>query len=190
MKVCLLHIDFSEDQLRFMNRLQHVGDNRYFTRQKGMEGLEIHTLDSLVWNIRRYCCDLEIQKESVLKTGQTWTSYNDYLKSFDSHPNAFRLQGGQALLERIISGNKKDPRRTHLVWKNFKYGSRKKGRITFTRHMSGATPPHILWYDDLEDWLLKHVFISNKDMAKAKELARQGGSSGSTSQPASPNSQG
>jgi hypothetical protein len=67
------------------------------------------------------------------------TIHSDF---YIKNPHSFRLMGG--FLESVLDGKKGKELREQLIWKNFKYGRRRKSSIkNFTFRGRSVIPPHI-----------------------------------------------
>ena len=143
-KIELLQFDIGPDDHKFLKYLSHQGGaNRYLSTSAYNASDAIHSLDRLVWHIRRYCqfipdrgigCREAVpgMQEAVVR------SIND--PSFKNSPHTFALFAGE--LESVINGDPKDPARRALLWANLFYGKKKRHRVTYDSFSSTEIPPN------------------------------------------------
>jgi HEPN domain-containing protein len=146
---------------KFFEYLTRYGQDRYSMRPRGSWGDELLKLDDAVWSTRRFCQDLNWLEQ------QSQRQYDAYLKDLqapDCKQNAvkFRLLH-KGYLEEVLDTNKHPKLREQLVWKNFRYGIRKKNQIkNFKRSITGKTP--LLYrYPELYPWAEAHVYLSREE---------------------------
>jgi HEPN domain-containing protein len=138
-------IDLEEHERKLIRHLHENGQNRYLEQSSYTIGKELLWLDSTVWSLRRYC---QVLNYDVADTkGKKINMLDLTLKTIRSdwhkkNPHKFRLIGG--FLESVLDRKRNDELRQALIWKNFKYGKRKKYAIkNFMQRGYSVNPPHI-----------------------------------------------
>lgn len=140
----LFHMEIDDSQRRFIAHLDRIGKNRYLETPSYNDGNELLSLDDTVWSLRRYCRVLNYSLKML--DGEDKCMLNLELSRnlstlYKDKPHKFRIEGGY--LEKVLARKRSDEQRKALVWKNFKYGKRKKNKINnFTLWSSSIKPPH------------------------------------------------
>jgi HEPN domain-containing protein len=128
---------------RFLAYLRDLGgDNRYMSRSSYSMPNAILTLDELVWNIRRYCRyipDRGLGCKDVVPGMKQAFIRDINSREHKDNPCGFSLFRGE--LEEIVKRPKSDKARQALIWANFFYGIRNKGRVTYSPMSSSEVPP-------------------------------------------------
>lgn len=144
-KITEFNIQLQDEERSLIQHLDENGQNRYLEQYSFTLGEELLWLDSTVWSLRRYC---QVLNHTITDTkGQCVNMLELNLKAIHSdfykkNPQKFRLIGG--FLETVLDRNKEKGLREQLIWKNFKYGKRRKNVIkNFTFRGHSVTPPHI-----------------------------------------------
>jgi len=151
----------------FFEYLTRYGQDRYSIRPRGTWGDELLKLDDAVWSVRRFCQDLHWLEQ------QNPTNYKAYLSDLTApyckqNSVKFRLLH-KGYLEEVLDTDKHPAQREQLVWKNFRYGSRKKNIIkNFKRSMTGKTPA-LYRYPELYPWAKGHIFLSETEKSAIEE---------------------
>lgn len=143
-KIALLKYEIEPEDKSFLSYLSRQGGaNRYLGTSAYNTADAIHSLDRLVWHIRRYCqyipdrglgCRAEVpgMQEAIVR------SIND--PSAKRAPHKFALQTGE--LERVIARDPSDPARKVLLWANIFYGKKRRLRVTHDGFSSSEIPPN------------------------------------------------
>jgi HEPN domain-containing protein len=153
--------------MKFFEYLTQYGGDRYLMRPRGTLGDELLKLDDAVWSVRRFCEDMTVLKESNSKQ---YDGYVKYLTSPKCTQSAlkFRLYYKDGYLEKVLDTDKHLAQREALVWKNLRYGSRKKSRPRQIKQtMTGVTPTHYL-FPELFEWMKDHV-----ELGSAKKIIEE-----------------
>ena len=156
---------------RFIKYLRDQGENRYFTYPRFTEGDEMFHLDHTVWQVRRFCDDFFFPHD------------HERLREFDQERLRY-VQGDKIHKERIqfrldrrgflevVLDEKKHPSlRAALIWKNFYFGSRTKGRVTYTHWKTWALPSNLI-HPEIVEWASKRVILSKEVVAEMKKRLR------------------
>lgn len=137
----------------FIKHLNEQGPNRYFEYPAAATGEELLHLDRTVWHVRRYCQYLYGYLPS--KRGHIDRfplELHRIQQQSEDQPLKARIFGG--FLEKVIDRGPKDLR-SHLTWKNFYYGRRRKKVIKrYTLRSWSANPTTALRpqvYQELKD---------------------------------------
>lgn len=139
-------------EIELIKHLNDNAQNRYLEQHSYTRGKELLHLDGAVWSLRRYC--KVINYEIVDTSGNTINILESEIRNIESqyykdNPHKFIIIGG--FLEKVLQRNKSDELRKALVWKNFRYGNRRKKTIrNFTFRSTFNNPPHIRDPDKFE----------------------------------------
>ena len=161
--------NFSDETKKFFCYLTTYGSDRYFSQQTHMKGLERLQLDEEVWSVRRYCQDFEtLKQQAQKKQDDSFAEHVRYIQSEECRRQAhkFRLPGGY--LEKVLDTKNCLEARKSLVWRNFYYGSIKKGNRTVRIPMMSKTPGHYLT-PEIYPWVKDRVQLSCKVKAHFEE---------------------
>lgn len=126
----------------FIDRLEHMGQNRYLTRNARTNYDSLDTLDEAVWSVRRYCQHMRFTMKRT--NGGVMEMLPAYMQtvnhpSYQKHPHQFRLIGGQ--LEKWIAGPRDEPARSILIWNNRFFGSRARHNLRYGTWSSFVNSP-------------------------------------------------
>lgn len=143
MKISILEIEIAQKDERFLSYLSSQGTNRYLSISAYNTSEVMHRLDSLVWNIRRYCqyipnCGLGCSEVAPGMQKAVICTIANASKS--KTPHRFKLFNGE--LEKIIERSPKDPARKALVWANLWYGSKRRLQVTYSSFSSAEVSPY------------------------------------------------
>jgi HEPN domain-containing protein len=173
-KIADIPFEFPQDVGEFIEHVNRQGNNRYFEKSAYTLGEELLVLDKAVWHVRRYCFYMKgvTTPGANGKGTQLFPTNITMIKAFRiKNANIYRIRGG--FLEKILD-RKESILRKHLVWKNFYYGTYKKGAIKhFTLHSWAANPAHFL-HPEIYSILNKRVKFSKEiqDLFKEYEFER------------------
>lgn len=149
----------SESSRKFIDHIDRFGRFRYLESSLYILGPKLAELDKLVWEIRRYCTQMNYKMR--LSNGET-INMMDFeleriLRSERENPRKYKLLGGA--LEKIID-ERDHPARKALVWQNAFFGSSKrwKREVTIPVYMHATNAPLTLHPEILEE-VLQYVYI-------------------------------
>jgi hypothetical protein len=138
-----LTLDLSEITNGFIQRLDLMGQYRYFEVPNVIFGYDIIKLDRAVWELRRYCTLDSKPRQAIIRKGVT--------------PPRVRIPGGY--LEQVID-DKQNLAREPLLWQNGFFGrARKKIRPfggLFAQNSPLSLDPELLHE------VVKYVYIPKK----------------------------
>lgn len=167
-------LEINDDTQEYLEYLTKYGGDRYFTHPRGSFGDELFKLDDAVWSVRRFCEDLYWFEQTSIEKGQNWhTAYITFLNSPSCKSNAvkFRLKH-KGYLEAVLDTNKHPMQREHLVWKNFRFGTRRKNKITYQKTITGATPENYI-FPELYDWIKTRVKLPSEVKAHFEKHTKE-----------------
>lgn len=125
----------------FIKYLSQQGPNRYLGTTAYNAPDVLHELDSVVWQIRRYCQYFPDRGigSSAPNQGMREASIRAALNPNHKGPQHFSLFAGE--LEKIANRPKADPARQSLVWANLYYGAKRRTTVTLQTFSSAEVPP-------------------------------------------------
>lgn len=147
-----LRIDVPEPVRKFIRYLEKHGPNRYLERSFYLRGSELFDLDRSFWHLRRYCQDFRATAGHVGKSEKEWLdSHESWFtdQKLKARPYHFRLTSGY--LESVLEGKHGPEQYRVLVWKNFYFGKRGKGRIEYSPVTWMANPVHVRYPEAFEE---------------------------------------
>ena len=134
-----------------------------------MRGPECLWLDEAVWSVRRYCQDFEtLKQQAQKKQDDSFTKHVRYIQSDECRSKAHEFRLPRGYLEKVLDTKNYLKARESLVWRNFYYGSIKKGNRTVRITMMGKTPGYYLT-PEIYPWVKDRVHLSDKVKAHFKK---------------------
>lgn len=126
----------------YLERLEHVGQNRYLTRNTYTRWDALERLDEAIWSVRRYCQHMNYMFRR--SDGTEMYMLPAYLNtvnhpSYANRPHGLRLSGGQ--LEKWCDADRSNPTRAMLVWNNRFFGKRTRRTLRYVQWKSFANAP-------------------------------------------------
>ncbi|MEI7850394.1 MAG: HEPN domain-containing protein [Kiritimatiellales bacterium] len=157
----------------FFEYLTRYGQDRYSIRPRGTLGDELLKLDDAVWSVRRFCQDLHWLEQQNPKQ---YSAYIADLTASDRKQNAvkFRLLH-KGYLEEVLDTDKHPAQREQLVWKNFRYGGRKKNLIKNFKRSITRKIPALYRSPELYPWAKDHVYLSKEEKHSIEEHIKNDG---------------
>ncbi len=166
-------LQLSESSKEFIRHINRYGRFRYLESSFYIFGPKLVELDKTVWEIRRYCTQInaEIQLHSGQKINIMEYELEKIARSEHERPRLFKLLGG--VLEKIVDCNN-HPARKALVWQNAFFGSSKLWRrsVTMTVYSQATNSPLTLHPEILEE-ISQYVYLPKE----VKESYRRGNAS-------------
>jgi HEPN domain-containing protein len=142
---------------KFLAHLDRYGRYRYFETSPYVMDNDLHLLDLLVWEVRRYCTPLNY---SLPIGGENKKMLEPELRRIESlskgPPHKLTIMDGE--LEKILK-DKAHPARAALVYKNFRFGGRSRKRLSMRTFTSGKNSP-LLLHPEILDVVGEYVYIS------------------------------
>ena len=125
---------------KFIEYINDEGPNRYRGYPSFLRDDSLLGLDRTVWHLRRYCYNMRGLTPEL--SAQRLADELAALKQDPlEHRHRFRIKGG--FLEGVLAG--RSSLRTHLTWKNFWYGSKRRRRIArFPMRSHWSRPIHFM----------------------------------------------
>ncbi|TSE04263.1 HEPN domain-containing protein [Mesorhizobium intechi] len=156
----------------FLQYLNRFGPWRYLESSYFAKGLELQMLDKTVWEIRRFCQNLQVRdpQHHDRFLGLVSDKLSAISKSDDLPPQDFKLQGGR--LEKIVD-DRSNRARTALIWQNLFYGIRRRDRLANVDNSFHATNSPLWLHPELVDHLVPFVYLPNHVAAAYREQARE-----------------
>jgi len=140
-KISCLSIQLNQEDWKFLCYLSHQGgSNRYLSTTGYNLAESLDQLDSLVWNIRRYCQSLPSCRTCAMSIRIRQLTIESIQKADQNLSHLFSITGGE--LEKILKEHPRDKARQSLIWKNRFFGSKKKISISYIGFSSSEIPPH------------------------------------------------
>lgn len=134
---------------KFLSYLSSQGGaNRYLSTTAHNPMDVIHQIDSLVWNVRRYC-----QYFWQEKSYRNLLVNDPYIKM---NPHKFSLFGGE--LEAILKRDSSDAAKKALTWVNLHYGKKRKVHVAYTQFSSFEVPPNEREWQGV-DWKVIEEYV-------------------------------
>lgn len=159
-------VRLSSDTHEFFTYLDTYGRFRYYETPYYSTGDELFRLDTAVWELRRYArvLDYTIKPHGGAEVNSLALELKRNEKAESRPPQEFSIMGGH--LEQVLA-NSGHPSRPGLIWKNLKFGKRRRSSITYTRtSMSGNSPLSL--HPEILDEVLKYVYLPTYVVAAYK----------------------
>jgi len=160
----------SDKSREIIRHLNTYGRFRYFESSYHVWDLEMTKLDLAVWELRRYCANLNYSL--TLPDGKKKSMLDLELKAIEGsdqrHRTRYTRIGG--VLEKIVRG-KKSVQRDALVWQNPCFGRLARRTIRPLNYLQAANSPLSL-HPEILDEVLKYVQLPKEAIAAYREHAR------------------
>lgn len=137
--------DFPEDVVKFIEYIDEYGVNRYLDYPSVLREKSLFILDRSIWHIRRYCYYMRI--EDTANNGLIVSKLKEEINNihndkYKKYPHKYKIFGG--FIEDLIEKGK--PLASHLIWKNFYFGKKKKRTVKNVKlRIAAANPTHFLY---------------------------------------------
>ncbi|MDD2236248.1 MAG: HEPN domain-containing protein [Kiritimatiellae bacterium] len=156
---------------KFIRYLRDQGENRYFTYPRFTEGDELFHLDHTVWQVRRFCDDFFFPHDHARQREFDQARLR-YVQGDKIHENRikFRLDR-RGFLEVVLDGKKHETLRAALIWKNFYFAGRSRGRVSYT-HSKTWTQPSNLIHTEIVDWAVERVILPKDVVEEMRKRLR------------------
>ncbi len=140
-----------------VTHLDTYGKYRYFETSPYVRGEHLHALDLAVWEIRRYCQQVRYKIRGLDGTEREMLDLElqRIERSNDFAPHKFALFNGE--LETILK-RRAHPARGALVYKNFRFGSVSRKRLSMGPMSQSKNSPLLLHPEILEE-VRRYVFL-------------------------------
>ena len=163
-------LELSERSREIIRHLDTYGRFRYFESSYHVRDLEMTKLDLAVWELRRYCANLNYSL--TLPDGKKKSMLNLELKAIEESGKHHRVRytriGG--VLEKIVRG-KKSVQRDALVWQNPCFGRLARQTIRPLNYLQSANSPLSL-HPEILDEVLKYVYLPKEAIDAYRMHAR------------------
>jgi hypothetical protein len=117
---------------KYIKYLDTFGNNRYLEFTSHLKHDIILNLDSVVWQIRRYCQYIRKYTAGISKIAEfplDAKSKKDIELDFSKYPNRFRINGGY--IESLLNVRTNSLARKYLIYKNPYFGINRKHKLKY-----------------------------------------------------------
>ena len=163
----------TEKAEEFIRALEEYGPDRYFELPRSVAGDELSRLDSVVWQVRRFCDDFFYPHEepAFRKMDQARLQYVQGEK-IQLNRSRFRLDK-DGFIEIVLDGKKHPELRHALVWNNLFFGQRNRKCVQYYHRRSWEQSAPYL-YPEVCDWASDKVKLDKAVMEDMRRAHRKG----------------
>lgn len=157
----------------FIQALDEYGPDRYFELPRSVAGDELFRLDSVVWQVRRFCDDFFYpHTESVFRKMDQARLHYVQGKKIQKNRSRFRLDRS-GFIESVLDGEKRPELRQALIWKNIFFGRKNRNKVVFNRSCSWEQSAPYL-YPEVCDWASDKVKLRKAALEDMRKAQRKG----------------
>lgn len=163
-------IPLTAPQKKVFELIAEWDSDRYFLNHVAVEGNELHYLDQIVWRIRQYCQPLDVVRHADEPSRAVLEQNVKAIQGRElTAPREGDLTGGR--LEKML-GDKTDPARPALVWKNLMFSTSTRKKVKRRNYMHISNAP--LWLDpDLIDDVAELLQMPKPTIEAYRQLAKK-----------------
>lgn len=171
-KIERLGFSITEQAEEFIHALEEYGPDRYFELPRSTTGDELSRLDSVVWQVRRFCDDFFYpHDEPVFKQYDQKRLQFVQGKKIHQNQSRFRLDR-RGFIETVLEEKKHPELRKALIWNNLFYGRRNRQSVRYIQRESWAQSAPYL-YPQVYEWAIERVKLSPAILEAMRRLNKE-----------------